>query len=87
MVRIIIDVAAADVAAAARAGLAAFGFAGAGAGRVVLPTGRRADLAAFFAGARSDFEAFLVPAAVLADRPAVFAECLLIAVNIASNFV
>jgi hypothetical protein len=82
-VRIIIAVAAADVGAAR----AAFGFAGLGAGRVAFPTGRRADFAAFFTGARSVLVAFLVPAAVLADRPAVFAECLLMDFNIAANFV
>jgi uncharacterized membrane protein YozB (DUF420 family) len=49
------------------------------AGRVALPTGRRADFDAFFAAARTLFALFLVVRLVaLADRPAVFAECLLI---------
>ena len=47
------------------------------AGRVALPTGRRADFDSFFSGARSLFALFLA-GVVLADRPAVFAECLLI---------
>jgi hypothetical protein len=45
------------------------------AGRVALPTGRRADFDIFFAVARALFALFF---AVLADRPAVFAEGLLI---------
>jgi hypothetical protein len=48
------------------------------AGRVALPTGRRADFDTFFAGARSLFALFFaVRRVVLADRLAVFAECLL----------
>jgi hypothetical protein len=48
------------------------------AGRVDLPTGKRADLDTF-AVARAPFALFFaVRLVVLADRPAVFAECLLI---------
>jgi hypothetical protein len=43
--------------------------------RLILPTGDRADFDAFFAAERTLFVLFL---AVLVDRPAVFAECLLI---------
>ena len=47
------------------------------AGRVALPTGRRADV--FFAVTRTLFALFFsVRLVVLADRPAVLAECLLI---------
>jgi hypothetical protein len=50
------------------------------AGRVAVPTGWRADFDAFFVAARTPFAAFLAARlAVLADRPAVFVECLLIA--------
>jgi hypothetical protein len=43
-----------------------------------LPTGRRADFDTFFAGARSLFALFFaVRRVVLADRLAVFADCLL----------
>jgi hypothetical protein len=50
------------------------------AGRVAVPTGWRADFEAFFVAARTLFAAFLaVRLAVLADRPAAFVECLLIA--------
>jgi hypothetical protein len=49
------------------------------AGRVDLPTGKRADLDTFVAVARAPFALFFaVRLVVLADRPAVFAECLLI---------
>jgi hypothetical protein len=49
------------------------------AGRVDLPTGKRADLDTFVAVARALFALFFaVRLVVLADRPAVFAECLLI---------
>jgi hypothetical protein len=49
------------------------------AGRVALPTGRRADFDTFFVVARALFSLFFaVRRVVLADRPAVFAECLLI---------
>jgi len=48
-------------------------------GRVILPTGERADLDTFAAVARAPFVLFFaVRLAVLADRPAVFVECLLI---------
>ena len=48
-------------------------------GRVVLPTGSRADFEAFFSAMLALFVAFFVARrVVLADRPAVFAECLLI---------
>jgi len=48
-------------------------------GRVTLPTGKRADLDTFVAVARAPFVLFFgVRLVVLADRPAVFAECLLI---------
>jgi hypothetical protein len=47
--------------------------------RLILPTGDRADFEAFFAAERTLFVLFLaVRLAVLVDRPAVFAECLLI---------
>jgi len=50
-----------------------------GAARVALPTGRRPDLAAFFALLRALLVVFLdVLAADLLERPAVLAECLLI---------
>jgi hypothetical protein len=50
------------------------------AGRVAFPIGKRADLETFFAAARAPFALFFaVRLAVLADRPAAFAECLLIA--------
>jgi hypothetical protein len=55
------------------------------AGRVDLPTGKRADLDTFVAVARAPFALFFA-VRVLADRPAVFAECLLIILNIAANF-
>jgi hypothetical protein len=49
------------------------------AGRVVVPTGRRADFAAFCAEARTSFPGFLAARrAVLVDRRAAFVECLLI---------
>jgi hypothetical protein len=49
------------------------------AGRVTLPTGKRADLDTFVAVARAPFVLFLaIRLVVLTDRPAVFAECLLI---------
>jgi len=49
------------------------------AGRVTLPIGKRADFDPFFAVARAVFALFFaVRRVVLADRPAVFAECLLI---------
>jgi hypothetical protein len=48
-------------------------------GRVTFPTGERADLDAFAAVVRTPFVLFFaVRLVVLADRPAVFAECLLI---------
>jgi hypothetical protein len=54
------------------------GIAPALAGRVTLPTGERADLDTFIAVARAPFVLFFaVRLVVLADRPAVFAECLL----------
>jgi hypothetical protein len=47
--------------------------------RLILPTGDRADFDAFLAAERTLFVLFLaVRLAVLVDRPAVFAECLLI---------
>jgi hypothetical protein len=50
------------------------------AGRVTFPTGKRADLDTFAAVALAPFVLFFaVRLVVLADRPAVFAECLLIA--------
>jgi hypothetical protein len=49
------------------------------AGRVTLPIGKRADFDPFIAVARALFVLFFaVRRVVLADRPAVFAECLLI---------
>jgi hypothetical protein len=46
---------------------------------LILPTGDRADFDAFFAAERTLFVLFLAARpAVLVDRPAVFAECLLI---------
>jgi hypothetical protein len=49
------------------------------AGRVTLPIGKRADFDPFFAVARALFALFFaVRRVVFADRPAVFAECLLI---------
>ncbi|HVZ54248.1 MAG TPA: hypothetical protein VG986_19955 [Pseudolabrys sp.] len=51
-----------------------------GAARVAFPTGRRPDLGAFVALARAVLLAFLeLPAADLLERPAVLAECLLMA--------
>jgi hypothetical protein len=48
-------------------------------GRVTLPTGERADFDTFAAEVRAPFVLFFaVRLVVLADRPAVFAECLLI---------
>ena len=41
-------------------------------------TGERADFDAFFAAERTPFVLFLAERAVFVDRPAVFAECLLI---------
>jgi hypothetical protein len=59
--------------------LMAFTIMAALAGRVDLPTGKRADLDTFVAVARAPFALFFaVRLVVLADRPAVFAECLLI---------
>jgi hypothetical protein len=59
-------------------------------GRVVLPTGLRADFDAFFPP-RALFATVLAPflsvrRVALLDRPAAFAECLLMAINIAANF-
>jgi hypothetical protein len=49
------------------------------AGRVDLPTGKRADLDTFVAVARAPLALFFaVRLVVLADRPAVFVECVLI---------
>jgi hypothetical protein len=48
-------------------------------GRVALATGERADFDTFVADARASFVPFFaVRLVVLADRPAVFAECVLI---------
>jgi hypothetical protein len=48
-------------------------------GLVALPTGNRADFDAFFAAERTLFVLFFAaPPADFVDRPAVFAECLLI---------
>src|SRR5262249_2451918 len=55
-------------------------------GRVVFPTGERADLDAFGAVARAPFALFFT-VRVFADRPGVFAECLLMLLNIAAKFV